>query len=121
MSELGTEHPSSTHRFFIYDPDGWGFRYFDSPESRDAAKSSIIHSYLDDGWDESVEQVIAGEVTHTCQKVGVELRPPAAQLNTDKCAADGTYWGDFDHRCDYDLLPLTVVEKSASTVSAPIN
>lgn len=109
---LGTENPSSTHRFFIYDPEGWGFRYFASPESRDAAKASIIHSYLDDGWDESVEQVIAGEVTHTCEKINVEHRPEV--LDEDGHDADGTYWGDFDTRCDYDLLPLPATEAVAA-------
>ncbi len=117
MSDLGTETPSSTHRFFIYDPDGWGFRYFDSSESRDAAKDSVIQSYLDDGWDESVEQVIAGEVTHTCKKVGVVMRPPAVQLDADQCAADGTYWGEHEYRCGYDLLPLIARDENA--VAAP--
>jgi hypothetical protein len=112
MSDLGTDHPSSTHRFFIYDPEGWGFRYFDSPESRDAAKDSIIQSYLDESWDESVSQIVAGEVTHTCEAIGVQHRPE--ELDGEGCDGEGTYWGDHDTRCDYDLLALSATEQSAA-------
>lgn len=114
MSTIGEDHPSSTCRFFIYDPQGWGFKYFDSPESRNAAKDAIIQSYLDDGWDEEVEQIVAGEVTHTCEKINVELRPADDALDEEGCDGEGTYWGDHDLRCDYDLLPLAADDQSAA-------
>jgi len=110
-----SDTPSSTHRFFIYDPQGWGFAYYASAEARDAAKDGIIQSYLDDGWDEEVEQVIAGEVTHTCEKVNVEQRPE--QVDEDGHAEDGTYWAEeWSYKCDYDLLPLAAepVEAAAA-------
>lgn len=108
----GIDTPTPTHRFFIYDPAGWGFRYFDSPEARDAGKDAIIQGYLDDGWDEEVEQVIAGEVTHKAAKVNIQLAPE--QLDEEGHAEDGTYWGDFEMRCDYDLLPLEQAEAVAA-------
>lgn len=98
--------PSATHRFFIYDPQGNGFCYFATAEARDAAKNNVIQAYLDDDWDEDVEQVVAGELTHTCKKVGIEHRPGAALIDDTGHDAEGTYWGDWAYRCNYDLLPL---------------
>lgn len=69
-----SDTPSQEYRFFIYDPAGWGFKYYRSAADRDACSDAIIQAYLDDGWDEEVENVVAGEVTHTCQKVNVEHR-----------------------------------------------
>lgn len=104
----GFDTPTPTHRFFIYDPSGWGFRYFDSAESRDAGKDAIIQAYLDDGWDEDVEQVIAGEVTHVAAKVNVKPRPEV--VDEDGLGEDGDYWAEeWDCKCDYDLVPLAPV------------
>lgn len=100
-----SESASEQYRFFIYDPAGWGFQYYRTAEDRDAARGTIIHSYLDDGWDEEVENVIAGEVTHTCQKTEVEQRPD--QVDEEGYDADGNYWAEeWDCKCNYDLLPL---------------
>lgn len=98
--------PSAEHRFFIYDPHGNGFLYFATAEARDQARNWVIQSYLDDGWDDTVEQVVAGEVTQACQQVGREERPDDSELDENDCAGDGTYWGDFTYRCNYALLPL---------------
>lgn len=100
-----SDSASEQYRFFIYDPAGWGFQYYRTAEDRDAARGTIIQSYLDDGWDEEVENVIAGEVTHTCQKTEVEKRPD--QLDEDGQDADGNYWAEeWDEKCNYDLIPL---------------
>jgi hypothetical protein len=99
--------PSAEYRFFIFDALDGEFVYFRSPEDRDAAREDIIQLYLDDGWSEEVEQVVAGEVTHTCEKVGVVHRPEAVELDAEGCDSEGTYWGeDYTYRCNYDLLPL---------------
>lgn len=112
MTATRSDTPSSTHRFFIYDPQGWGFAYYASAEARDAAKDGIIQSYLDDSWDEEVGQVIAGEVTHVCEKINVEPRPD--ELDENGCDADGTHWPEeWAYKCDYDLLPLPATPAEA--------
>lgn len=98
--------PSASHRFFLYDPLGNGFLYYPSVEARDAAHQGIIQSYLDDAWNEEVEQIVAGEVTHTCEQVGREERPDASELNAEDCDRAGKYWGDWQYTCDYALFPL---------------
>lgn len=100
-----SDTPSQEYRFFIYDPAGWGFKYYRSAADRDACSDAIIQAYLDDGWDEEVENVVAGEVTHTCQKVDVEHRPE--KLDDEGHDADGGYWApEWDYKCNYDLVPI---------------
>lgn len=109
-----TDTPAPDRTFFIYDPEGGGFSYFKSAEARDEAKENIIQSYLDDGWDETVEQVVAGEVTHTCQKINLVPRPPEDQIDEKGCDRDGEYWEpNWDYRCEYDLLPLSLAGDEA--------
>lgn len=104
-----SESPSADYRFFVYDPQGYGFLYFKTVDARDKASSAVIQSYLDDGWHEDVEQVVAGEVTHTCEKINVETRPDT--LDAEDCDEAGHHWGDFETRCDYDLVPLVEVSE----------
>jgi len=100
--------PSAEYRFFIYDALDGEFSYYRSAEDRDAAKRGVIESYLDDGWNDEVEQVLAGEITHTCQKIDVQERPPENEIGEDGHDLDGMYWEpEWSYRCDYDLLPLT--------------
>lgn len=98
---------TSEFRFFIFDPEGDGFCYFKSKEDRDAAASGVIQGYLDDGWSEEVERVVAGEVTHTCQQTNVEHRPSEDQIDEEGCDGEGNYWGDYEYRCNYELVDLT--------------
>lgn len=103
-------HPDAEYRFFIYDPEGNGFIYFRSPEERNAHQDMVIQDYLDDGWDESVEQVVAGELTHTVGQVDRTERPPEDQIDEEGCDVEGNYWGEFSYRCGYALLPLASEE-----------
>lgn len=108
-----TDTPTPEFRFFIYDPQGDGFSYWSSPEARDKAKENIIQAYLDDGWDDTVEQIVAGEVTHTCQKINVVPRPPEHEIDEGGEDLDGMFWDEsWSYRCDYDLLPIASPEAS---------
>ena len=98
--------PDAEFRFFIYDPEGAGFMYFRSAEDRDKASDDVIQQYLDDGWDESVEQVVAGEISHTCQQTDLRQRPSDEELDDEGRDSEGTYWGVFSCICNYELLPL---------------
>lgn len=107
-NKIPTSHfPTPEFRFFLYDPEGDGFIYYRSAADRDADSISIIRQYLDDYWMEEVEQVIAGEITHTCQMINKQERPSPGQLDEDSCAEDGTYWGhEYDFICDYGLVAI---------------
>lgn len=70
--------PDAEFRYFVYCPNDGDFTYYKSAAERDKGADMVIQRYLDDGWDEMVEQVVAGELTHTCGQVGREDRPPRA-------------------------------------------
>lgn len=100
-----SDFPNNEFRLFIYDPDGAGFLYFRSAEDRDQASHNVILAYLDDGWSEDVESVVAGEITQTCQKVNVTPRPEV--INEDGEDENGEYWAEeWDCKCEYALVSL---------------
>lgn len=99
--------PSADFRYFIYDPDGEGFIYYKSAEDRAADSRNIIAQYLDDGWDEAVENVVAGEITHTCDKTNVRPRPPEDEIDEDGQDGEGDYWAEeWSCKCDYELIAV---------------
>ncbi|WP_198319033.1 hypothetical protein [Azotobacter chroococcum] len=102
-----SDFPSAEFRFFIYDHCNGDFTYYRTPEERDAASDAVIQQYLDDGWDEDVELVVAGEVTAVATKVNVIERPPEDQIDDEGMDEDGRFWGEeHDYCCNYELLPL---------------
>lgn len=116
MSRLEcSDSPNAEFRFFVYDPNDSEFTYYRTVEDRDKGADSVIQSYLDDGWDEMVEQVVAGEMTHYCGQVGREDRPDETKLDEQQCDGDGKFWGEWDYTCNYDLLPLPRAEGEAHT------
>lgn len=99
--------PSAEFRYFLFDPEGDGFTYFRSAEARDAAAPDIIQAYCDDGWDETVTQIVAGELTHTCQQANVIPRPPEDEIDEEGNDGEGRYWPEeWGCYCDYELLPI---------------
>lgn len=104
-------HPDAEYRFFIYDPEGNGFMYFSSVTDRDIYQGRVLDGYLDDGWDDAVEQVVAGEVTHSAQQVNREERPPAEEIDENGCDGEGSYWDEsWSYRCNYKLKPIADVK-----------
>lgn len=103
--------PDAEHRFFVFDAMNGDHYYFAAPAERDVYAAHLISTYLDDGWDESVEQVMAGELTHLAQQVDRIERPPADQLDGEGYDAEGRHWQpSWSHYCDYALQPLEGVE-----------
>jgi hypothetical protein len=99
--------PTSEFRFFIFDHANGEFSFYRSTEDRNAASEAVINQYLDDGWDEDVEYVYAGEVTAMATKVDVIERPPENQIDEDGMDEDGRFWpGDVEYCCGYELRPL---------------
>jgi|GEM_PF-1701424 len=114
-----SDTPSAEFRYFIFDPQNGDFTYFRTAEDRDAAADGIIQSYLDDGWDEEVENVIAGEVTHTCEKVNVTDRPPEDEIDGEGHDQNGDYWAEeWGYKCNYELKPFTQLDPGQEGFSA---
>jgi hypothetical protein len=114
-----SDTPSAEFRHFIYDPQEGDFTYFRTAEDRDAAADGIIQSYLDDGWDDEVENVIAGEVTHACVRKDVRKRPPEHEIDEDGIDGEGIYWADeWDCMCNYELKPFAQLDPTQKGFSA---
>ena len=92
------------HIYFLNDPEN-GFETFLTAEERDNVAAESIEHYLQDGWDESVTNVVTGVITHVATQTNRVERP--SELDEDGCDEDGYDWDEFDHRCDYKMLPVT--------------
>ncbi|WP_394243953.1 hypothetical protein [Halopseudomonas laoshanensis] len=104
-------HPSAEYRYFVWDAGDGEFAYFKSAADRDLAAKDIIGDHLDDAWSESVQQVMAGEITHLCAQTNVYHRPDDEHLDDeDFDARTGQYWGDFDTICNYELQPMQPIQ-----------
>jgi hypothetical protein len=91
--------------YFVHDSEGDGFYYYATEDERDNYAKECIQGYLDDGWSEGVESVIAGKITHHATQVDREDRPE--NIDQDGVAEDGSYWDpDCDFKCNYSLLPI---------------
>jgi hypothetical protein len=116
MSNYEVRHsPDAEFRFFVYCPNDGDFTYYRSAEERDQGAERVIQMYLDDGWDELVKQVVAGELTHVCGQTGRVDRPAGTELDANGCDREGTHWGDWDYTCNYDLLPLPLPAAAAAS------
>ena len=92
--------------YFVLDPEGYGITYFETIEARDAFAQDRIDQARDgDGWQEEVEYIIAGVVTHAATQTDREDRPD--DLDEEGNSGDGSNWeADEEYRCNYKLLPL---------------
>ncbi len=97
--------PSKEFKYFLYDPEN-DFMYFKSKKDRKEVEQTIIMNYCDDGWDETVENILVGEITGVCEQTNVTKRPPVEELDENNHDADGNYWGEFDGYCNYEIVPL---------------
>jgi len=97
--------PSAKHPYFVYDSLGDGFMYFSSESARNDHAKFVISGYLNDGWDEEVTNVVAGELTHTTLMTNKVERPDI--IDEDDYDQDGTYWDPcWAYMCDYKLVKL---------------
>lgn len=104
------EKPSSEYRYFIYDSENGGMTYWRSKEDRDEAAKEYIASYLDEGeWDEDVECISTGEVTHFPQLLDKRNRPPESEFDAETCDSDGEFWGDYELNGSYTMKPVCEV------------
>jgi hypothetical protein len=93
--------------FWLYDPEGDGLTFYRTGADRDRAAADAIALYLDthDGWNEDVERVSGGLVTHHAVQVDREEKP--ANLDDDNCDDNGDHWPEgFDYKCDYKFKTI---------------
>ena len=101
--------------YFLNDPEGEGLIFFKCIKERHKfARKCIKECLYDDGWDERVNNITIGTVTHMITEFNVSERPVDAFLenNIDE---DGVDWGDHDRRCDYKLTPVESVIDQQTT------
>ena len=91
-------------KYFVYDPEN-GFETYATKEECEKEANELIQSYLQDGWDEGVENVVSGIITHKATQTDREEKPE--ELDDEECDEEGVYWGYFDYRCNYKLKPVT--------------
>jgi len=98
-------HPSAEYPYFVFDSLGDGFMYFSSESARNDHAEFVISGYMNDGWDEEVTNVVAGELTHTTLMTNKVERPDI--IDEDGYDQDEYYWDPcWAYRCDYELLPF---------------
>ena len=99
--------------YFVFDPQGDGFSYFETVEERDTFTKGAIDNYLDDTWDGEVTSIVAGVVTHSVVQTDRENRPSDEDLDEDGIDSAGDYWGgDLEYKCNYQLQPCHRVPES---------
>lgn len=110
--------PDKEYPYFYYDVEGDGFAYFKSEELRDKLANEAIQNYLDDGWDEQVENVIVGTLTGKAAMVDVVV--PIGEIDEDEGTDEaGEYWdGDFEYRCNYEIKPISFICPSISKLKS---
>ncbi|EGR2744203.1 hypothetical protein MYC06_004732 [Vibrio parahaemolyticus] len=95
--------------------DGDDYEYFSTEEEAIEASKSAIQFYLDETWDECVENVQVGKVTGIARKINIEQRPDDEELDEEGCDGQGGYWPDeIAYKCDYKVLSLGIDESSES-------
>lgn len=93
--------PTAEFKYFLYSPND-GITFFKSSSDRDAHAEDEIDIYLDDTWNEEVEGVCAGMVTHTAKEFNRKEKP------TDPNELEEANWPHgVDYICEYKLLPLS--------------
>ncbi|MCJ8337610.1 MAG: hypothetical protein MJK10_03985 [Pseudomonadales bacterium] len=92
--------------YFVYGDSGEGFVYFNNEAERDAYAKVLVDGYYADGWDENVEDVVAGKLTHTTQAINRVERP--GNIDEEGYDEQGTHWEPhWSYMCSYELLSLS--------------
>lgn len=106
--------PTAEKPWFCFDGDQ--NEYFESEKEALEASKAAISYYLDEFWDEQVNSVMVGKITHLSSKANVRDRPDDECLDEELIDGSGEYWPDgCGWKCEYIALPL----KSAGINSKP--
>jgi hypothetical protein len=103
------DRPDADHRYWLYSPEGDGFMFFATAAERDDYSKEEIGHYVDSdrGWQEEVEDIIGGVVTHLTKKTVEETKPADYnQMDEDQRDEFWPYSEEFDEIVDYTLEGL---------------
>ena len=97
--------PTAEYPFFMFEPDG-DFYFFKTLEEATLYANEQKDLFLDESWDESVEQIMVGHVYGTMCKTNLVERPDV--LDKDgRCKKTDTDWHpDWNYICDYQIKAL---------------
>ena len=106
LSPVVKRSPDAEHTFWIYAPEGDGMTFWKTEQERDDYAEREIKSYLDDGaWNEEVEWVYAGVVTHRVTAVDIIRR--VGELDDEGYDENDEYWeAEAEIKCNYALRPI---------------
>ncbi|MBU2897717.1 hypothetical protein [Vibrio hepatarius] len=97
--------PTPDKPWFCFDGDQ--SEYFSTKDEALAASKKVISYYLHEFWDEQVNQVQVGKITHMTQKVNVRNRPGDEDLDAELVDGSGEYWPEeMSYKCNYEAVPL---------------
>ena len=101
--------------YFIYSSET-GFKEYDSLEEALKNGNQCIDLFLDETWNEEVESLVVGMITHTTEKCDVKEKP---DLDEDGLDEDGEPWpGDVDYACNYSLIPQPTQQHTESLLKS---
>lgn len=97
-------YPHRAYRYWLYDPEYDGMMFFRRQEERDTAAANAIRGHLTlDGWDEEVENICCGTLTHVATMTEIVERP--TDLDDDGIDGDGMYWEEgVSCSCKYAMV-----------------
>lgn len=105
LKEMFARPATNPTEYFSYDSEGNGYDTHKTMEEAVAQATGGIASYLEDGWDESVTQVVCGVITHRATQTDREDRP--SEINEEGCDGEGYYWGpDEKWSCNYKMKTI---------------
>jgi hypothetical protein len=88
------------------------FEWFETQAEAIAAADMLVVEYFDGTiWDESVESIKVGQITHEVAEIN-RIERPSVEISEDSS------WGDLEYKCDYQVREIdTLVEILISKVS----
>lgn len=111
MTDNKARHrPSEQFPWFASDPSDGETYYFATEQGAIAQAKEFIDRHMEDGWDDEVDQIIVGKITHHTVKTNVTHRPKREDFSSDEDFQDacGEYPNmDFNYCCNYEPLPLS--------------
>lgn len=87
-------NPDKDFNLFVYDPGELEFTYFNNFDNLCSYAFDLFRSIVSEygGWDESIDDIVIGVVTHKPEKHIIHKRPPSNELNKNNFDANGNLW-----------------------------